>query len=91
MQSAARIGIKLAREKNLYIVIDADGLYLLQDDPEIIKGYTRAVLTPNVVEFERLCKKMVSYLLLSTNSRSFWGQNRRIGADDLFPCIEYQN
>lgn len=64
MQLAARIGIELAREKNLYIVIDADGLYLLQDHPEIVKGYERAVLTPNVVEFQRLCEKMVSFPFL---------------------------
>ncbi|KAE8215611.1 hypothetical protein CF327_g1109 [Tilletia walkeri] len=58
MQDCGQIAIELAREANLYIVVDADGLWLLQNKPEIIKGYQRAVLTPNVVEFGRLCKKL---------------------------------
>lgn len=44
----------------MYIVIDADGLFLVGTDPSVIKGYKRAVLTPNVVEFGRLCDSMVS-------------------------------
>ncbi|GAA5835780.1 hypothetical protein JCM5353_002477 [Sporobolomyces roseus] len=54
MQLAARVAIKLARENNVYIVVDADGLFLIQSDPSVVKGYKRAVLTPNVVEFGRL-------------------------------------
>lgn len=46
--------IEAAKKRNLHIVIDADGLYLVQKNPDIIKGYKRAVLTPNVVEFKRL-------------------------------------
>ncbi|SCV73290.1 BQ2448_7216 [Microbotryum intermedium] len=56
MQLAARTAISLAREKGLFIIIDADGLWLVQTDPDVIKGYPKAVLTPNVVEFKRLCK-----------------------------------
>lgn len=59
MQLAARVAIRLAREKDLYIVIDADGLWLVQEDPEVVKGYKKAVLTPNVVEFKRLCDAVV--------------------------------
>ncbi|KAK4049069.1 hypothetical protein OIV83_004431 [Microbotryomycetes sp. JL201] len=55
MQLAARVAIKLAREKDIYIVIDADGLWLAQNEPDVVKGYAKAVLTPNVVEFGRLC------------------------------------
>ncbi|KAK0551252.1 hypothetical protein OC845_002261 [Tilletia horrida] len=58
MQDCGRIAIELARENNLYVVVDADGLWLLQNDPDIIRGYKRAVLTPNVVEFDRLCSKL---------------------------------
>ncbi|KAM0752140.1 hypothetical protein T439DRAFT_201817 [Meredithblackwellia eburnea MCA 4105] len=58
MQSAARTAIALCREKNLYIVIDADGLWLIQNEPDVVKGYKKAVLTPNVVEFERLCERV---------------------------------
>lgn len=43
-----------AKEKGMPIVIDADGLYLIQQNVNIIKGYEHAILTPNVVEFKRL-------------------------------------
>jgi len=33
-----------------------DGLFLVQNNPEIVHGYTQAILTPNLVEFARLCK-----------------------------------
>ena len=42
----------------MYVVVDADGLWLLQNEPEVIKGYRKAVLTPNVAEFARLCDKV---------------------------------
>lgn len=58
MQDAARIAIRLARERSVYIVIDADGLYLIQTEPELIKNYKRCVITPNVVEFARLCDSL---------------------------------
>ncbi|KAF9512673.1 hypothetical protein BS47DRAFT_1372740 [Hydnum rufescens UP504] len=54
MQDFARIAISVAREQNKYIVLDADSLWLIQKHPEYIKGYAKAVLTPNVVEFGRL-------------------------------------
>ncbi|SGZ31179.1 BQ5605_C047g12327 [Microbotryum silenes-dioicae] len=60
MQLAARTAISLARKKGLFIIIDADGLWLVQSDPKLIQGYPKAVLTPNVVEFKRLCKAVVS-------------------------------
>lgn len=37
-------------------VLDADGLALAQTRPELVQGYKECVLTPNVVEFGRLCK-----------------------------------
>lgn len=51
--TVARV-IRAARNKDMPIVIDADGLQLVQNDPELVKGYKSAVLTPNVVEFGRL-------------------------------------
>lgn len=56
MQLAARVAIRQARAKGTHLVIDADGLYLVQSDPETVRGYDKCVLTPNVVEFGRLCK-----------------------------------
>ncbi|KAF8315360.1 Ribokinase-like protein [Clavulina sp. PMI_390] len=54
MQEYARLAISTAREQDKFVVLDADGLWLIQKHPEYIKGYSRAVLTPNVVEFQRL-------------------------------------
>ena len=47
--------IRAAREKNMPVVLDADALQLIQKDPDLVRGYKGAVLTPNVVEFKRLC------------------------------------
>jgi len=58
MQNAAKMAISLARQNNMYVVLDADGLFLVCNEPDVIKGYKRAVLTPNVVEFGRLCDTM---------------------------------
>jgi ATP-dependent NAD(P)H-hydrate dehydratase len=58
MLECAKGIITKAKEKGLPLVIDADGLYLVQNHPEIIKGYSNAILTPNLVEFKRLCERM---------------------------------
>ncbi|KAL2212297.1 Ribokinase-like protein [Sarocladium strictum] len=55
--TVARV-IKAARKANMPIVIDADALQVVQDDPDIVRGYENAILTPNVVEFKRLCKAL---------------------------------
>jgi ATP-dependent NAD(P)H-hydrate dehydratase len=55
LQSTAEI-IRRARKANLPMVLDADGLFLLTQ-PEtrnILTGYKRVVLTPNVAEYGRL-------------------------------------
>jgi ATP-dependent NAD(P)H-hydrate dehydratase len=36
------------------LIIDADGLWLIERAPEIMKGYSDAVLTPNAAELSRL-------------------------------------
>lgn len=90
MQSCARAAFELAREMDqIGVVVDADGLWLVQvspepgarngsrwqlaysqNDPEVVKGWKgvpRIILTPNVMEFKRLCDTMVSHTLrLST-------------------------
>ncbi|XP_013413089.1 ATP-dependent (S)-NAD(P)H-hydrate dehydratase [Lingula anatina] len=38
-----------------------DGLFLVTQDPDVIKSYTKTILTPNVVEFERLFQKMMGH------------------------------
>uniref|UniRef100_A0A060THH9 ATP-dependent (S)-NAD(P)H-hydrate dehydratase n=1 Tax=Blastobotrys adeninivorans TaxID=409370 RepID=A0A060THH9_BLAAD len=54
MQKLAANIIEAAKQREMPIVIDADGLYLIQNQVELVKGYTNAILTPNVVEFKRL-------------------------------------
>lgn len=39
-------------------MLDADGLMLAQNKPELVHGYKDCILTPNVVEFGRLAKAM---------------------------------
>lgn len=40
---------------NKPVILDADLLFLLALKPDIIRGYHKAVITPNVVEFGRIC------------------------------------
>lgn len=53
MKTAAQ-AILLARQVELPIVLDGDALWLLKDMPELLRGYRKAVITPNAVEFDRL-------------------------------------
>ncbi|KAF5676944.1 hypothetical protein FHETE_1951 [Fusarium heterosporum] len=50
--------IRAAREQELPIVLDADALAIVHKQPELVRGYTGAVLTPNVVEFGKLCEAL---------------------------------
>ncbi|KAG5518985.1 hypothetical protein PMAC_002516 [Pneumocystis sp. 'macacae'] len=56
MLKTASCIISEARRRKMPIVIDADGFYCIQNKPEIIAGYSNAVLTPNIAEFSRLCR-----------------------------------
>lgn len=46
--------VRAARERCVPLVLDADALALVSRDPDLVRGYALAVLTPNVVEFGRL-------------------------------------
>jgi ATP-dependent NAD(P)H-hydrate dehydratase len=50
--------IKEARSQSIPFVLDADGLLLVTEDPDLVKGYQECILTPNVVEFGRLAKAL---------------------------------
>ena len=54
MLKTLEIVINYLREKKIPIIVDADGLFLVSQKPDVIKGYDLAILTPNVVEFQRL-------------------------------------
>jgi ATP-dependent NAD(P)H-hydrate dehydratase len=56
MQDTCAKVIEAARKQNMPFVLDADGLNLAQERPELVQGYKECILTPNVVEFGRLCK-----------------------------------
>ena len=43
-----------AQKQGLPVVVDADGLQAVVDNPEALAGADRVVLTPNVAEFRRL-------------------------------------
>jgi ATP-dependent NAD(P)H-hydrate dehydratase len=47
-----------ARERDIPFVLDADGLFLIQSQPDLVKGYKDCILTPNIVEFGRLSKAL---------------------------------
>ncbi|KAG5039046.1 hypothetical protein AAZX31_07G239300 [Glycine max] len=49
-----------ARQSNIPIVIDGDGLFLVTNNLELVSGYALAVLTPNVNEYKRLVQKVLS-------------------------------
>lgn len=58
MQDTLAHVIRAARGRGIPLVIDADALLLVQREPGLVAGYDAAVLTPNVVEFGRLCKAL---------------------------------
>ena len=58
MQSFARLALSLARRQGMYLVLDADALWLVGQELSLIKGYRRAVLTPNIVEFKRISEQV---------------------------------
>ncbi|GAO16152.1 hypothetical protein UVI_02040470 [Ustilaginoidea virens] len=53
LETVSRV-VRAARGSRMPVVLDADALQLVQRDPDLVRGYRQAVLTPNVVEFGRL-------------------------------------
>lgn len=51
--------LEKAKMKGIPIVIDADGVWLIAQQPSLIHGYHRAILTPNIVEFNRLYESVL--------------------------------
>ncbi|KAJ6811905.1 ATP-dependent (S)-NAD(P)H-hydrate dehydratase isoform X1 [Iris pallida] len=48
-----------ARQSNIPTVIDADGLFLVTNNLDLVRGHSLAVLTPNVNEYKRLVEKVL--------------------------------
>lgn len=56
-ETSARV-VAEARKRKIPFVLDADGLMLASQRPELVKGCAECILTPNVVEFSRLADAM---------------------------------
>lgn len=56
MQETCAKVLEAARKVNMPFVLDADGLQIAQSRPDLVQGYRECILTPNVVEFGRLCR-----------------------------------
>ncbi|KAF7463872.1 Hypothetical predicted protein [Marmota monax] len=46
--------LESSKARDIPVVVDADGLWLVAQQPALVHGYQKAVLTPNHVEFSRL-------------------------------------
>ncbi|MBA0737923.1 hypothetical protein Gogos_011340 [Gossypium gossypioides] len=57
-----------ARQSNVPIVVDGDGLFLVTNSIELVSGYRLAVLTPNVNEYKRLVQKVLGCDVNDQNS-----------------------
>ncbi|XP_036156308.1 ATP-dependent (S)-NAD(P)H-hydrate dehydratase isoform X4 [Myotis myotis] len=51
--------LEASKARAIPVVIDADGLWLIAQQPTLIQGYQKAVLTPNHVEFIRLSEAVL--------------------------------
>uniref|UniRef100_A0A8C9F457 ATP-dependent NAD(P)H-hydrate dehydratase n=1 Tax=Pavo cristatus TaxID=9049 RepID=A0A8C9F457_PAVCR len=49
----------LENAKTSKVRLDRDGLWLISQQPSLIQGYQRAILTPNYMEFSRLYEAML--------------------------------
>ncbi|KAJ0396923.1 hypothetical protein P43SY_000982 [Pythium insidiosum] len=55
VQAATTQLIQRAKDAQLAIVLDGDALYFASLDPSLVQGYDRIILTPNAMEYARLC------------------------------------
>ena len=46
------------RENGKHMLLDADGLYIVTKNLDLVKGYKNVILTPNKAEFGRLAKQL---------------------------------
>ncbi|CDZ97341.1 Predicted sugar kinase [Phaffia rhodozyma] len=58
MQKFGKMCLEVAKKMKKWVVLDADGLYMVTNEPDLVKGYEKAILSPNKMEFSRLCEKL---------------------------------
>lgn len=56
LTKAIMIAVKTMRDSNKPILLDADSLYFVGKDFDLIRDYSKAILTPNAIEFSRVYK-----------------------------------
>lgn len=85
--------IKVCRKLTKPLIIDADGLYLITQNPNIIKDYPLAILTPNAMEFSQLFATEIQPTLNISETivkLSHFGSNviivRKGQIDSIFDC-----
>jgi len=54
LQTRVKKLIIKAKELSLPLVLDADSLILINEDPSIVRSYPKALLTPNRIELQRM-------------------------------------
>uniref|UniRef100_H3D8T3 ATP-dependent (S)-NAD(P)H-hydrate dehydratase n=2 Tax=Tetraodon nigroviridis TaxID=99883 RepID=H3D8T3_TETNG len=68
LQTAQEV-IEKTKARDIPIVIDADGLWLVSQQPSVIQGYRKGILTPNLMEFTRLYESLHHQPMDSTDQR----------------------
>lgn len=58
LQARAKKLIEAAKARSLPLVLDADSLLLINEDPSIIRSYPKALITPNRIELQRLLESI---------------------------------
>lgn len=61
--------VKAARQSNIPMVFDADGLDFVCKDLNLVRGYDKAILTPNAMEFERLFESCFDTTILDIEKK----------------------
>lgn len=54
LHNRAKMLVEKARDLKIPLVLDADALMLVMNEPSLIKSYEKALLTPNRVELQRM-------------------------------------
>lgn len=67
MLETAKRMVEIIAERDLPLVVDGDGIHLLQENPSILSKCKNAVITPNRNEYNRLIQKYVIRLTKNVN------------------------
>ncbi|KAI8424333.1 hypothetical protein MSG28_002876 [Choristoneura fumiferana] len=79
--------IKTIEEKKIPLIIDADGLFLVTSKPELVKNFTSPiVLTPNKIEFERLCSSLGGSMELNKLGK-YVTVMKKGGTDEVYSAV----